>query len=75
MCRPSGAAGFEEIVSKLESEDSTLEETVKLFKEGMNLSKDCRNTLVKVENSVKEVIGTDDAGNPQLTDFDKDDEY
>ena len=34
---------LEEIVLSLEKEEQSLEETVKLFQEGMNLSKECRD--------------------------------
>ena len=36
---------LEDIVNTLEKEEQSLEETVKLFQEGMNLSKECRKAL------------------------------
>ena len=47
---------LEDIVTALEKEEHSLEETVKLFQEGMNLSKECRKALKEVENSVKVVM-------------------
>ena len=54
---------LEDIVTALEKEEHSLEETVKLFQEGMNLSKQCRKALKEVENSVKVVMEEDDNGN------------
>ena len=54
---------LEEIVSFLEKEEQSLEETVKLFQEGMNLSKEWRKALKEVEDSVKVVMEEDNNGN------------
>lgn len=54
---------LEEIVSFLEKEEQSLEETVKLFQEGMNLSKECRKALKEVEDSVKVVMEEDNNSN------------
>ena len=53
---------LEEIVSALEKEEQSLEETVKLFQEGMNLSKECRKALKEGEDSVKVVMEEDSNG-------------
>lgn len=54
---------LEDIVATLEKEEQSLEETVKLFQEGMNLSKECRKALMEVEESVKVVMEEDGNGN------------
>lgn len=54
---------LEDIVSALEKEEQSLEDTVKLFQEGMNLSKECRKALKEVEDSVKVVMEEDSNGN------------
>ena len=54
---------MKDIVSALEKEEQSLEETVKLFQEGMNLSKECRKALKEVEDSVKVVMEEDSNGN------------
>ena len=47
---------LEDIVTALEKEEHSLEETVKLFQEGMNLSKECRKALKEVDLSDKKVV-------------------
>lgn len=54
---------LEDIVAVLEKEEQSLEDTVKLFKEGMSLSKECRKALKEVEESVKVVMDEDSDGN------------
>lgn len=46
---------LEEIVEALESGNLPLEDTVKLYKEGMTLSAQCGAALKKVEQEVQEV--------------------
>ncbi len=50
---------LEEIVNVLESGDVPLEESIKLFEEGMKLSKKCSETLDKLEAKVKVILGKD----------------
>ena len=60
---------LEEIVNTLEKEEQSLENTVKLFQEGMNLSKECRKELKEVEESVKVVMDEDSNGNIVTSDL------
>ena len=60
---------LEEIVNILEKEEQSLENTVKLFQEGMNLSKECRKALKEVEESVKVVMDEDSNGNIVTSDL------
>lgn len=53
---------LEEVVSLLEREERSLEDTLSLFKEGMKLSKECRKTLAEVELSVTRAAGADENG-------------
>ncbi|MFN1835513.1 exodeoxyribonuclease VII small subunit [Balneola sp. MJW-20] len=46
---------LESIVSRLESEDITLEDSVKLYEEGIKLSKICTEVLEKAETRIKQV--------------------
>ncbi len=48
---------LEEIVSLLENGDIPLEESIKLFEEGIKLSKKCNESLNKVEEKVKVILG------------------
>lgn len=49
---------LEEIVEALESGNLPLEDTVKLYKEGMTLSAQCGVALKKVEQEVQKVTET-----------------
>lgn len=60
---------LEEIVNILEKEEQSLENTVKLFQEGMNLSKECHKALKEVEDSVKVVMEEDSNGNIVTSDL------
>jgi exodeoxyribonuclease VII small subunit len=44
---------LEEIVEKMESGDLKLEDSLKLFEEGMKLTKDCNSRLSEIEKKVK----------------------
>ena len=46
---------LESIVSRLESEEITLEDSVKLYEEGIKLSKICTEVLEKAETRIKQV--------------------
>lgn len=59
---------LEEIVGKMESSEVELEESIKLFEEGMSLSKDCQGILDNAEQKVK-VLTTTAEGETVLKDF------
>ncbi len=46
---------LEEIVRELEGEEISLEESIKLYEEGIELSKICTNTLEKAELRIEKV--------------------
>ena len=48
-----------EIVKKLESKDIKLEDSMKLFEEGVNLSKYCREVLENAADKVKSINNVD----------------
>lgn len=48
-------ARLEEIVEKLEAENILLEESVKLYEEGIELSKSCTQTLEQAELRIEKV--------------------
>jgi exodeoxyribonuclease VII small subunit len=52
-------ARLEEIVTKLESADVGLDESLKLYAEGASLIKDCRKTLSEAEKRISKL--TEDA--------------
>ena len=46
---------LEEIVQQLEGETVSLKESLKLFEEGMNLTKLCREELTVAESTIKKL--------------------
>jgi len=46
---------LEAIVEKLDNDDISLEESVKLYEEGLKLSKICSQTLEKAELKIEEI--------------------
>ncbi|MFQ6860744.1 MAG: exodeoxyribonuclease VII small subunit [Beduini sp.] len=49
---------LDEIVKILEKNEEPLEESIKLFQEGMDLSKLCNDKLTHFEKQVVEIIGS-----------------
>ncbi len=47
---------LEEIVRKLEKNDEPLDETIRLFEEGLGLVKSCDDRLKQFEGQVEEII-------------------
>ena len=47
---------LEELVNKMESGDSSLEQNLKWFEEGMDLIKTCQTQLVDADKRVQELI-------------------
>jgi exodeoxyribonuclease VII small subunit len=53
-----------EIVEKLEDGELPLEESLKLFEEGVLLARTSREVLDKAEQRVEELLRIDESGNP-----------
>ncbi len=51
---------LENVLEKLEKNDSSLEETLEIFKKGMEIHKFCSETLSKTENQVKILLEKDE---------------
>jgi exodeoxyribonuclease VII small subunit len=49
---------LEEIVSKMESGDLKLEDSLKLFEQGMKLTAECNQRLADIEKKVKQLLKT-----------------
>lgn len=60
---------LEEIVEKMERGELELEESLKLFEEGVKLSRDCNTQLAGAEQKVKLLMGVDENGQPVQSDF------
>ena len=51
------------LVEKMESGDLSLEESLKIFEEGIKLSKDCQNALSDAEKKVQALLQEEDQTN------------
>ncbi|ASD65203.1 exodeoxyribonuclease VII small subunit [Bdellovibrio bacteriovorus] len=60
---------LEEIVQKMEKGDLALEESLKLFEEGVKLSRECHQRLNEAESKVKLLMSVGADGQPVTTDF------
>lgn len=60
---------LEEIVQKMERGDLALEESLKLFEEGVTLSRECQVRLNEAEAQVKKLVGFDEKGVPLTEPF------
>lgn len=60
---------LEEIVQKMEKGDLALDESLKIFEEGVKLSRECHAELAKAESQVKKLIGFDSEGKAITEDF------
>ncbi|MES2802218.1 MAG: exodeoxyribonuclease VII small subunit [Bdellovibrionota bacterium] len=54
---------LEEIVQKMEKGELSLDDSLKLFEEGVKLSRDCHGQLTTAEAQVKKLVSIDDKGN------------
>lgn len=64
----AGLAALEKIVRQLERGDLPLEESLKLFEEGVRLSRECQERLSQAERRI-EVLLSDTDGRPVLGAF------
>lgn len=60
---------LEDIVNSMEKGSLPLEESLKLFEEGVKLSRECHAQLSEAEQKVKLLINVDAQGNAQTQDF------
>lgn len=65
-------SSLEKIVRKLEEGDLTLEESLKLFEDGVRLSRECRERLNQAERRI-EILMKDENGDPVLQSIEKND--
>lgn len=62
---------LEKIVQKLESEELSLDESLKLFEEGIGLSRFCHRRLEEVEKKIETILA-DAGGDPATEPFESD---
>ncbi len=60
---------LEDIVEKMESGDLSLDDSLKLFEEGVKLSRECQSQLTAAEEKVKVLLSVDADGKAQTRDF------
>ncbi|MFN3453962.1 MAG: exodeoxyribonuclease VII small subunit [Pseudobdellovibrio sp.] len=60
---------LEEIVQKMEKGELSLDDSLKLFEEGVKLSRECHGQLTQAEAQVKKLIAVDDSGKAVTEDF------
>ena len=61
-----------EIVEKLEDGDLPLEESLKLFEEGVKLARASQGIIAGAEKRVEELLSIDDDGNPVVREIETD---
>ena len=62
-------ARLEEIVGKMEGGEVSLEDSLKLFEEGVQLSRTCQKELDQAEQKVELLLGQDAQGQAQTQPF------
>ena len=60
---------LEEIVGKMERGELSLDDSLKLFEEGVRLSKECHQRLSEAENKVRILMGVDEKGQAITQEF------
>ena len=60
---------LEEVVQSMQKGDLSLDESLRLFEEGVKLSKECHLSLEQAQQKVQILMGVDEAGQAQLADF------
>ena len=55
---------LEEIVQNMEKGDLGLEDSLKLFEEGVKLSRECQTQLTSAESKVQQLVSFDPQGQP-----------
>jgi len=63
---------LEKLVEKMEDGDLTLEESLKVFEEGVKLTRECQQALADAEQKVRVLM--EEGGEVKSTDFEVDDE-
>jgi len=62
---------LEAIVAKMESSDQSLEDSIKLFEEGVKLSHACHKELEEAEQKVQVLLSVDEKGQAVTEKFER----
>jgi exodeoxyribonuclease VII small subunit len=65
---------LEEVVQKLEAGDMTLDDSLKLFEEGIKASNECRRMLEDARKRVQKLVSEDGGFRLELLDGDEDED-
>lgn len=65
---------LEEIVQSMEEGDLALDQSLKLFEEGVKLSRKCHEQLDKAEQKVQLLMKVDEDGNAESEEFEADED-
>ena len=65
-------AKLEGLVEKMEAGELSLEDSLKTFEEGVKLTRECQQALVKAEQKVKTLIESQDGISEQVFDSEQD---
>lgn len=65
---------LEEIVQKMEKGELSLDDSLKLFEEGVKLSRECHSQLSEAELKVKKLVSISAAGDVVTEDFSAEEE-
>lgn len=64
---------LEEIVHQMEKGEMALDQSLKLFEEGVKLSRECHTQLTQAEAQVKKLVGFDSEGKAIIENFKSED--
>lgn len=62
---------LQEIVEKMEKGELSLDDSLKLFEEGVKISRSCHKSLEKAELKVQKLMGVDEEGNGDFEDLEE----
>lgn len=65
---------LEQIVTKMEAGDLSLDDSLKMFEEGIKLSRECHAQLDEAEQKVQLLLEVDEDGEAVTEDFTEEDE-
>ncbi len=60
---------LEDLVTKMESGELSLDESLKSFEKGVSLARECHQELSAAEKKVQELVGVDENGEAITKDF------
>lgn len=65
---------LEEIVKKMEEGELSLDESLRVFEEGIQLARECHHQLNDAEQKVKVLVGIDSEGRAEFSEYSASDE-